>query len=555
MLKYKYMGIEKIIETLKETQAEPKAELLAKTFDFFQKHTAAIGFFDKKNLQSAALDAGLDQAKENALPEFVAANMLFGLARHDGAIIKDIREALGSDVADIVQSHEFTRQQFEETQKPLYDHSCRTAARLATVKISVPAICAALLHEIPAHTAVSMEELKKKFSPEISGLTENFQKIRNIRTANSEQFVYHLREMVLAMVDDLRVIIIKMCSNLDRIKHGTELAIDAEKMKNIARESRELLAPVADLLGIWQLRWQLEDAAFEILEPEEFKKIAYQFNVDERKNRDKYIQKTKNIAAKALAEANIACQIEGRFKHFYSIHRKMLDKKKGFDDIGDIFALRIIVNEVDHCYRALGIIHRLWRPKFRRIKDYIAAPKSNNYRSLHTTVFGVNGRATEFQIRTREMDETANFGVAAHWYYKNARKKVPPWIQELLVKQQEYKNDAEFLTKFKSDILNDRIYVYTPKGDVVSLPAGATPIDFAYHIHSEIGHKCAGAKVNDLPVAVNTPLATNDIIEIIVDRTQPGPKREWLTFVKTEGAKKHIENHFNRLPVERSFRL
>jgi len=549
------MDIGKIIDTLKETQAEPKVALLEKTFDFFQKHTLAIGFFDKKNLQSAALDAGLEQAKESAMPEFIAAVMLYGLARRDNDMIKAIRSELGADVADIVQSHEFMRRQLEETQKPLYDHACRTAARLAAAKISVPAICAALLHEIPAHTAISIAELKKTFSPEITDLTENFQTIRNIRTANSEQFVYHLREMVMAMVDDLRVIIIKMCSNLDRLKHGAELGIDEEKLKNIARESRELLAPIADLLGIWQLRWQLEDATFEILEPEAFKKIAYQFNVDERKNRDKYIQKTKNIAAKALLEANIPCQIEGRFKHFYSIHRKMLDKKKGFDDIGDIFALRIIVNDVDHCYRALGIIHRLWRPKFRRIKDYIAAPKGNNYRSLHTTVFGLNGRATEFQIRTREMDETANFGVAAHWYYKNARKKVPPWIQELLIKQQEYKNDAEFLTKFKSDILNDRLYVYTPRGDVVSLPAGATPIDFAYHIHSEIGNKCAGAKVNDMPVAVNTPLNTNDIIEIIVDRNQTGPRREWLEFVKTDAAKKHIENHFNRLPVERSFRL
>ena len=549
------MGIEKIIETLKEGQAEPKAELLEKTFNFFQTHTSAISFFDKKNLQSAALDAGLEHAVESALPEFVAAVMLFGLARRDASVIKEIEETLGAEIADIVRSHEFARRQFEDTEKALLDHSFRTAAKLATIKISTAAICAALLHEIPAHTAIPLEELQKTFSAEIFGLTEKFQKIRNIRTANSAQFVYHLREMVMAMVDDLRVIMMKMCSNLDRLKHFGELGINDEKLKNVARESRELLAPIADLLGMWQLRWQLEDAAFEILEPEAYKKIAHQFNIDERKNRDKYIQKTKNIVAKAMAEAGIPCQIEGRFKHFYSIHCKMLDKKKGFDEIGDIFALRVIVDTIDNCYRALGVIHRLWRPKHRRIKDYIAASKSNNYRSLHTTVFGLNGRATEFQIRTREMDDTANFGVAAHWYYKNARKKVPPWIQELLVKQQQYKNDAEFLTKFKSDILNDRIYIYTPKGDVVSLPAGSSPIDFAYHIHSEIGHKCAGVKINDLPAVVNTPLSTNDIVEIILDRNQPGPKREWLQFVKTEAAKKHIENYFNRRPVERSFRL
>lgn len=555
MLKCNYMGLDKIIDALKENQTDPKTELLEKTFKFFEDNASDLGFFDKKSIQSAALDACLEQAREDASPEFICAVMLFPLARRHHDIVKKIKMELTPEIAEIVQSHELARRSFEESQKVLYEHSFRTAARLAAAKISAPAVCAALLHEIPAHTNITLAELSAAFQEETVRLTEKFQKIRNIRTANSGQFISHLREMVMAMVDDLRVIIIKMCSNLDRMKHFGELAINEEKLKNIARESRELLAPIADLLGIWQLRWQLEDAAFEILEPEAYRSIAHRFNVDERKNRDKYILKTINIAMKALADANIKCQITGRFKHFYSIHCKMLDKKKGFDEIGDIFALRIITDNADDCYRALGIIHRLWRPKHRRIKDYIAAPKSNNYRSLHTTVFGLNGRATEFQIRTREMDEMANFGVAAHWYYKNARKKVPAWIQELLVKQQQYKNDDEFLSKFKSDILNDRIYVYTPKGDVVSLPAGATPIDLAYHIHTEIGNKCVGAKINELAVALNTPLATNDMVEIIVDRAGSGPKREWLSFVKTDAAKKHIENHFNRLPVERSFRL
>jgi GTP pyrophosphokinase len=233
----------------------------------------------------------------------------------------------------------------------------------------------------------------------------------------------------------------------------------------------------------------------------------------------------------------------------------MKAKKKSFDEICDVFALRVIVSSIDECYRMVGVIHRLWRPRHRRFKDYIAAPKNNHYQSLHTTVFGLNGRPTEFQVRTKEMDEEANYGIASHWHYKHFKKKVPPWIQELLVRQQEYKNDEEFFNKFSSEILNNRIYVYTPKGDVISLPAGATPVDFAYHIHTEIGNKCAGAVVNDIEVALNHQLATNDVVQILLDRTRGGPDYNWLNFVKTNAAKKHIENYFNRTEVERRFRL
>jgi len=267
------------------------------------------------------------------------------------------------------------------------------------------------------------------------------------------------------------------------------------------------------------------------------------------------LQKMITIIEKEAKNANIKCQIEGRFKHFYSIYQKMRNKKKGFNEICDVFALRVIVPDIDSCYRMLGIVHQLWRPKKRRMKDYIAAPKSNNYRSLHTTVFGFNGRPTEFQIRTKEMDDIANYGIAAHWFYKNPKTKTPNWMQDLLVQQQQYKNDEEFLDAFSSTLLQDRIYVYTPKGDVIALPSKSTPVDFAYAIHSEIGHKCSAASVNDTPVPLDTILSTNDVVEITLNRDQAGPKAEWLNFVETNNAKKHIQEYLNQFPVERSFRL
>jgi GTP pyrophosphokinase len=338
-----------------------------------------------------------------------------------------------------------------------------------------------------------------------------------------------------------------MCSNIDKLERVQEKEFQSDEIKNLAAESLEILAPIADLLGMWRLRWKLEDYSFKILYPNEYNKISRRFNIDEKKNRDKYIQKTIHIVQKAAEEKNINCTISGRFKHYYSIYQKMKFKKKSFNEILDVFALRVIVDSVDDCYRMLGIIHRLWAPKHRRIKDYIGAPKNNNYRTLHTTVFGVNGKLTEFQIRTKEMDQEAKFGIAAHYSYKNKVSKNPDWIKELLLKQQQY-TDEEFLNNFSSDLLTKRIFVYSPKGDVISLPEESTPIDFAYQIHTELGNKCSGAIVNDLPVALNHKLVTNDIVEIITDRQQIGPSSDWLNFVKTKTAKKQINDYFEKLP-------
>ena len=553
MLKYKYMNMNKIVKIVLEKQPISSSTIITKTHDLLKNKVKNLPFADKKRICNQGYDRALQAAKKNARVEFICAALLFDLARKDETIYPEIVKQLNPDIEKIVRSYEFTRRKLEPSNPDLFQHSYRTAQNLATIKIGTPAICTALLHELPKHKFVSLEELTKLFGKEIAGLTGQFQKIRQIYTANNKQHISHLREMVVAMAQDLRVIIIKMCSNIDRMRNAS--IVEPDKLNSIAKESQEILAPLADLLGIWNLRWQLEDHSFKIIDPENFKKISQRFNIDERKNREKYIQKTKNLILKSAKTANIKCIIEGRFKHFYSIHQKMTNKNKTFNQISDVFALRVIVDKPEECYQMLGILHRLWKPKQRRFKDYIAAPKNNKYKSLHTTVFGINGRATEFQIRTKEMDEEANFGIAAHWYYKNPRRRVPAWIQEMLLKQQDHQNDEKFLTQFKSDLLENRIYVYSPKGDVISLPAEATPIDFAYHIHSEIGHKCKQAIVNDLMVPMNYKLNTNDIVKIITDRSQAGPNTKWLDFVKTNAAKKHIEDYLNRQPVGRNFRI
>jgi len=538
------MDIKNLTQIIQEKQPLETTEILHKTYEFLKNNLAEFSFFEKKEIEKIGFEKALKAANENARLEFICASLLVGLVKKNSTILNKIKKELNDAIFVLSDCYFFVKEKMPEQSETLVEHSYRTALKLASIKIGVPAICAAMLHEVVYYTDCSREEIEKRFGKDTAKLVYNFQKIRTIKVAENDKYVQHLREMIIAMAEDLRVIMIKMCSNIDRLKNSELLT--EEKKKNVAIESREILAPLADLLGIWQLRWQLEDYAFKILEPEEYEKIARRFDVDERHNRDKYIIKTKKMVEKIAKENNIACQIEGRFKHFYSIYRKMKDHSKSFDDICDVFALRVIVDSEDACYRMLGLIHHLWKPKMRRIKDYLSAPKKNGYRSLHTTVFGLNSRATEFQIRTKEMDAEANYGISAHWYYKNAKVTTAPWIQNLIIKQAQYKDNEEFLSKFSSEILAQRIYVYTPKGDILALPTGSTPIDFAYHLHSELGHKCSGAIVNDIPVKLDHQLNTNDIIKIIVDRSQNGPQYEWLKFVKTNAAKKHIAAFFNQ---------
>lgn len=552
MVKYNYMTGMQIFEIIKKNQPSSTFSFWENSYNLLKTTTNELNFTDKKNIYNKAIERALLAAQKGARTEFICAVLFFDLVEKNYLTTKQIRSKINDNTADFVKAYLFSKRKLNNDN--INDHAYRTALKLASIKINFPAICAAMLHETPVHSDTKIDEIAENFNKEVAQLVANFLNILTIKTSNNSQYVHHLREMVVAMAKDLRVIIIKMCSNIDRMERYGE-NYPQHKLIEVATESMEILAPLANILGIWELRWQLEDLAFKILQPEEYKKISKRFDIDEKKNRQKYIQKTIALLYKAAKEANINCSIDGRFKHFYSIYQKMRIKKKSFNDICDVFALRVIVNNIDDCYRMLGIIHGHWRPKKRRVKDYIAAPKTNNYRCLHTTVFGINGRPTEFQIRTQEMDDIANFGIAAHWYYKNPRRKTPEWMQELLIQQQKFQSDEEFISEFSSKILRNRIYAYTPKGDVIALPTGSTPVDFAYAVHTEIGNKCSGAIVNDIKVSLDTVLTTNDVVEIIINRQQAGPNEDWLNFVQTNNAKKHIQEYIDQFPVERQFRL
>ncbi|MDD4901227.1 MAG: TGS domain-containing protein, partial [Patescibacteria group bacterium] len=300
---------------------------------------------------------------------------------------------------------------------------------------------------------------------------------------------------------------------------------------------------------IMQLKWQMEDICFKHLYPEEYKKLAYKYEVEKRLEHNQYIQKIKNILSAKLREAKIPFELTSRFKHLYSIYLKMQKKNRRFDEIYDVFALKIIVPDIANCYKALGIVHSLWRPNPVRFKDYIAVPKPNGYRSLHTTVFGPENKPTEFQIKTKEMEEEAKYGIAAHWYYKMKNKgggdsmKKPSWIKEVLKIQAETEDTHDFIKKIKFDVFHNRIFVFSPKGDVFDLPEGSTPIDFAYTVHTDIGNQAVGARVNDKIAGLDQELKNGDLVEILTDKKRKSPSRDWLKFVKTATARNKIKQN------------
>lgn len=436
--------------------------------------------------------------------------------------------------------------QKRRTGEPYIQHSLHTAFILAQIKADPETVTAALLHDIPEDTEYTLEDIKKNFGREIAGLVEAVTKLSKIKYRGVERYTESLRKMFLAMAKDLRVILIKFADRLHNLR--TLDALPEKKRQRIARETLEIYAPIAGLLGIWRLKWQMEDLCFKHLHPDEYKKLEYKYEVEKKTERNRYIQKIKNILGQKLAENKIPYEIQGRFKHLYSIYLKMQKKDRRFDEIHDVFALRVILNTIPDCYKTLGIIHSLWRPKTSRFKDYIAVPKPNGYRSLHTTVFGPEGKATEFQIRTREMNDEAMYGIAAHWYYKQksgSQKdavKSPGWVSEILQIQREASDSHDFVKQIKFDVFKNRIFVFSPQGDVFDLPEGSTPVDFAYAIHTDIGNQTVGALINDKMSALDQPLKNGDLVEIIIDKKRKAPNRDWLKFVKTQRAREKI-NH------------
>ncbi len=427
-------------------------------------------------------------------------------------------------------------------------HPLETAYKLAQMDIDLPTVIAGLLHDVPEETYITLEDIKKDFGEEIARLVGGITKLGKIKYRGLERYAENLRKMFIAMAQDVRVIFIKFADRIHNLK--TLYALRPVKQQRIARESLEIYAPIAHRLGMSELQGEIEDLAFPYVYPEEYKWVVdlSKKKYEERKrDAEKEIKKVR----KKLVEQNfIPLNIYGRAKRYYSLYTKLLRKDMDIDRIYDLVALRIIVKDISQCYHALGILHSIYKPMTGRVKDYIAQPKPNGYRSLHTTVYS-NNKIIEFQIRTKEMDEEAEWGIAAHWSFKESgsRKKVRSaidpnklrWIRALLEQSKHNYSPEEYLNNLKMDFFKNRIFVFTPKGDVIDLPEGAIPVDFAYYIHTYIGDHAVAAKINGQMATLTTPLKSGDMVEILTDKKRAKPSEEWLQKVQTNLAKDKIK--------------
>lgn len=446
--------------------------------------------------------------------------------------------------------------QMRKNGEPYIQHPLHTAYILAEIRADLPTVAAGILHDTPEDTEKTLEEVEKEFGPEIASLVRGVTKLSKIKYRGIERYRENLKKMFLAMTNDLRVIFIKFCDRLNNLR--TLDALPDEKKTRIAEETLEIYAPIAGLLGIERLKWQMEDICFKYLYPEKYNELEYRYEVEKKIERQRFFQQIKKILIPRLDEAKIKYELEARFKHLYSIFKKMQEKDRKFNEIYDVFAMRIIVPTIDDCYKVLGVIHTIWKPKPNRFKDYIAVPKPNGYRSLHTTIFGPEGKPTEFQIRTQEMHEESLYGIAAHWYYKSKEKnnyQQPRWVREIIDIQKEITNTSELVKNIKMDIFRDRIFVFSPRGDVFELPEKSTPIDFAYAVHSNIGNKASGVLVNDKLGRLDQELKNGDMVEIIIEKNRQHPNKDWLKFVKTKRARDRIKQYAKKSTFENIKRL
>lgn len=442
------------------------------------------------------------------------------------------------------------KNQFRVSGEPYIVHPLGVAKILAELQMDLDTIIASFLHDVLEDTDITYDDLESRFGKDVVELVDGVTKLSKIAFRSSEERqVENLRKMFLAMAKDMRVILIKLADRLHNMR--TLDYLPEKKQKRIAKETLEIYAPLAHRLGIFHLKWELEDLSLRYLEQQVYYDLIRKVS-QKREEREAYIAEVKKMLHERLQQIGIKAEIQGRPKHFYSIYQKMLKKRKDFSEIYDLTALRVVVHSVIDCYEVLGIVHALWKPIPGRFKDYIAMPKLNMYQSLHTTVIGAKGEPLEIQIRTWEMHRIAEYGIAAHWKYKEGGRahqdfeRKLSWVRQLLDWQRELKDADEFMETLKIDLFQDEVFVFTPKGDVINLPAESTPIDFAYDIHTDIGHRCVGAKVNGKIVPLDFQLQNGDIIEILTAKVGTGPSCDWLSFVKTSKAKSRIKQWYNK---------
>ena len=434
--------------------------------------------------------------------------------------------------------------------EPYILHPLAVAQILADMKIDTTTITASLLHDVVEDTSYTLEDIQKMFGKEVAFLVDGVTKLSrlNYRTKEDQQ-LNSMRKMFLAMAKDVRVVVIKLADRLHNMR--TLRYMRSDKQKRIAQETLEIFAPLAHRLGIFNIKWELEDLSFRYLEPDKYYDLVDQMK-QKRHVREEIVNEAIDVLKKALDDAHIHCEINGRPKHFYSIYKKMKKDNRDLSQVYDLFAIRVIVDDVKDCYGVLGIVHSLWKPLPYRFKDYIAMPKPNNYQSLHTTVIGTRGQPVEIQIRTWEMHRIAEYGVAAHWRYKEGNQTANKdafdekmgWLRNLL-EWQDTSNPKEFVNALKLDAFSDEVFVFSPRGDVIDLPQGSIPIDFAYRIHTDVGHRCVGAKINGKIVPLDYKLKNGDIVEIITSKVGK-PSLDWLNIVGSSESRSKIRSWFKK---------
>ena len=472
-------------------------------------------------------------------------------------LLKTVQEySPRSDLETVELAYDFAKEahegQMRASGEPYINHPVETAMTLARLRLPENMIVAGLLHDVPEDTPFTLKDVEKNFGDDVASMVQGITKLGKIKYRGMERYVENLRKMFVAMASDIRVILIKFA---DRIHNLSTLdALPPRKRTRIALESLEIYAPIANRLGMGMIQGKLEDLSFKYVYPKEYAWVASLVK-DRYRAKERYLAKIADKITAELKDNQVrVLDIHGRTKHLYSLYKKLLKYDRNLDKVYDLVALRVIVPTVADCYATLGIIHQLWKPLKGRIKDYIAQPKPNGYQSLHTTVFCDGGEIVEIQIRTERMHEEAEYGIAAHWHYVEEGKESPEviqaqiaWVKDLIKVQQASRKDRgrtlESVEKLKIDVFQKRIFVFTPKGDVIDLPEDATPVDFAFSIHSEIGNKCAGARINNEIASLDARLYSGDMCEIIIDKNRKGPNPDWLKFAKTHHAKDRIRAH------------